>query len=99
MTAPREVLNGFATDFREMDSTGNANWCCGGGGVIAIARADALRHKVFEIKMRQVDNTGAEAMVSSCANCRQTFDDDKAHYQWDRKIESLVEIVAEHLVE
>ncbi len=96
--APREVLSGFASDFREMENAGKANWCCGGGGgVSTISRADALRHKVFEIKMRQVEDTGAEALVSSCANCRQTFDDDKAHYQWDRKIESLVEIVAEHL--
>ena len=80
-------------------SAGKARGEGGGGGVSTIARADALRHKVFEIKMRQVDDTGAEAMVSSCANCRQTFDDDKAHYQWDRKIESLVEIVAGHLAD
>jgi Fe-S oxidoreductase len=95
--APREVLDGF--DLREMDSAGNANWCCGGGGgVSTIGRADALRHKVFEIKMRQVEDTGAGTLVSSCANCRQTFDDGKAHYKWGRKIDSLVEVVAEHLI-
>jgi Fe-S oxidoreductase len=98
--APREILSGFATDFREMENAGHANWCCGGGGgVSTIGRADDLRHKVFEIKMRQVEDTGADTLVSSCANCRQTLDDDKAHYQWDRKIDSLVEMVAEHLVD
>ncbi len=96
--APREVLAGFAQDFREMDNAGNANWCCGGGGgVSTISSATALRHKVFEIKMEQVAKTGAGTLVSSCANCRQTFDDDKAHAQWDHDIESLVELVADHL--
>jgi Fe-S oxidoreductase len=98
--APRDVLRGFATDFREMDNSGNANICCGGGGgVSTVSRATALRHKVFEIKMQQVETTGARALVSSCANCRLTFDDGKAHYRWDHEIESLVELVAEHLID
>lgn len=99
-TAPREVLRGFATDFHEMESSGHRTVCCGGGGgVSTITRATALRHKVFEIKMRQVAQTGASTLVSSCANCRHTFDDAKAHYRWDHPIESLVELVAEHLEE
>ncbi|MCK4867611.1 MAG: (Fe-S)-binding protein, partial [Alphaproteobacteria bacterium] len=98
--AAREVLDGFATGFREMSPTGNANWCCGGGGgVAAIERATPLRHKVFEIKMKQVEDSGADIMVSACANCRQTLDGGKEHYKWDREIGSLVEIVADHLVE
>ena len=49
--------------------------------------------------MQQVEVTGAESMVSACANCRQTLDDGKAHHQWGREIDSLVEIIADHLVE
>jgi len=98
--AAREVLDGFATGFREMSPTGNANWCCGGGGgVAAIERATPLRHKVFEIKMKQVEDAGADVMISACSNCRQTLDGGKAHYKWDREIGSLVEIVADHLIE
>ncbi|MEJ2687015.1 MAG: (Fe-S)-binding protein [Gammaproteobacteria bacterium] len=98
--APREVLAGFAQDFREMDHAGNGNWCCGGGGgVSTISRANDLRHKTFEIKMRQVEDTGAGTLVSSCANCRQTFDDDKSFYKWDRNVGSLVELVEDHLVQ
>ena len=96
----RFLLSDFAQDFREMAPTGNANWCCGGGGgVAAIASATELRRKVFEIKMQQVEETGARSMVSACANCRQTLDDGKAHYPWDREIDSLVEIIADHLIE
>ena len=96
----RELLSGFAKDFREMTPTGNLNWCCGGGGgVQAISRAAELRHKVFKIKMDQVEQTGAKTMVSACSNCRLTMDESKAHWKWDGGLGSLVEIIADHLVE
>jgi Fe-S oxidoreductase len=96
----RYLLEGFAQDFREMTPTGNYNWCCGGGGgVQAIGRAAELRHKVFKIKMDQVEETGAKAMVSSCSNCRLTMDESKAHWKWEGGLVSLVDIIADHLVE
>ncbi len=96
----RYLLEGFAQDFREMTPTGNANWCCGGGGgVQAIGRAADLRYKVFKIKMDQVEHTGAKTMVSSCSNCRLTMDESKAHWKWEGGLASLVEIVADHLIE
>ena len=98
--AARYLLQDFAQDFREMTPTGNLNWCCGGGGgVQAIARAAELRHKVFKIKIDQVEQTGAKTMVSSCSNCRLTMDESKAHWKWEGGLASLVEIVADHLVE
>ena len=76
------------------------NWCCGGGGgVVTIHRADAVRYKAFQIKMKQVDDTGAEMLVSSCSNCRLTFDDSQAHFHWDKKLHSLLELVADNLIE
>ena len=94
----RYLLDGVASDFREMTPTGNYNWCCGGGGgVQAIGRAAEVRHEVFRIKMRQVDETGASMMVSACSNCRLTMDESKAALGWDGGLESLVELLAEHL--
>ena len=96
--AARDLLEGFATDFREMSPTGNHNWCCGGGGgVQAMSRAADLRHKVFRIKMNQVEDTGADTMISSCANCRLTMDESKEHWHWDKNLDSLVEVLAEHI--
>lgn len=98
--APRDALAGLGVELREMDSAGGLNWCCGGGGgVVTIHRADALRHKAFRIKMKQVDDTGAELLVSSCSNCRLTFDDSQAHFKWDKKLHSLLELVADQLTE
>ncbi len=94
----RYLLEGFAEDFREMAPTGVYNWCCGGGGgVQAIGRAADLRHKVFKIKMDQVEQTGAGTMVSSCSNCRLTMDESKEHWKWGGGLASLVELLADHL--
>lgn len=96
--APRNVLGAFATDFVDMAPSGNLNWCCGGGGGVAtISDAKELQYQVFEIKREQVAQTGAEAMVSSCSNCRLIFDEDIEHAGWDKENLSLVELVAEHL--
>jgi Fe-S oxidoreductase len=92
------LLEGFATDFREMVPTAELNWCCGGGGgVQAIGRAAELRHKTFKIKIDQVAATGADTLVSACANCRLTMDESKEYWKWDGGLESIVEIVADHL--
>lgn len=97
--APRDVLKALGVELREMHSAGDYNWCCGGGGgVITIHRADPLRYKAFEIKMKQVDDTGAEMLVSSCSNCRQNFDDSSEHFGWDKTAHSLLELVADNLV-
>ena len=96
--APRKVLQALGVELRETADTGSLNFCCGGGGgVIANHRADELRYKAFRIKMRQIDATGAEMPVTSCANCRQTFDDGQAHFHWDKTMESLLELVADNL--
>jgi len=97
--AARHLLED-ATDFREMTPTGNYNWCCGGGGgVQAMERATDLRHKVFQIKMRQVEDAGADILISACANCRLTMDGSKDYWKWDKELESLVELLADNLIE
>lgn len=96
--APRVVLEALGIDLRETADSGDLNFCCGGGGgVIANPRADGLRYKAFEIKMRQLDATGAELRLTSCANCRRSFDDGQAYFQWDKEMGSLLELVADNL--
>lgn len=98
--AARDVLAAFATDFREMTPHGNDNWCCGGGGgVQAIARTSEMRSEVFKIKIAQVEATGAEHMISACANCRLTMDESRRALDWQHEIQSLVEVVADQLEE
>ena len=98
--AARDVLKHLGVDLREMKNGGDYNWCCGGGGgVVTIKRADDLRYRVFRLKMEQVEATEADHLVSSCANCRQSFDDGQEHFNWDYKMGSLMEMVAANLEE
>lgn len=98
--APRDVLAGLGVDLREMKAAKGFNWCCGGGGgVVTIHRADNLRYRTFQIKMKQVEDTDAELLVTSCSNCRQTFDDGQAHFRWNKTMNSLLELVADNLSE
>jgi Fe-S oxidoreductase len=98
--APRVALEALGAEVREMKDNRGMSWCCGGGGgVISIHRADDLRYKAFEIKMRQVDDTGAEMLVLSCANCRLSFDDSQKHFHWDKTAKSLLETVADNLAD
>lgn len=98
--APREVLQALGVELCEMEENRGFNWCCGGGGgVVTIHRADDIRYKTFQLKMKQVEETGAEHLVTSCSNCRQTFDDGQAHFNWDKKAQSLLDWVADNLEE
>ncbi len=95
---PRNLINMVASDFREMEDPGMYNWCCGGGGgVSAITEAEELRFKVFKIKKRQIEGTGAGTMVTACANCRNVLEEGLEHYKMETKMIGITELVAEHL--
>jgi Fe-S oxidoreductase len=98
--AARRVLAALGFQLVELKDHGIEGFCCGGGGgVVSNVRATALRHKVFEIKRRQVEETGAERFVTSCGQCRITLEQGARHFHWDRKTESLLELVADHLAD
>ena len=95
---PRAVLNALGVDMRETPSHGNMNWCCGGGaGVFVINRAKDLRQGAFDIKMTEVDATGADTVVMSCGSCRLNFMRGKENAGWDKNIKSLVALACENL--
>ncbi len=49
--------------------------------------------------MEQVETTGANTILSICSNCRQSFNYSASHHDWDPQIESLLELVANGIVE
>ncbi len=97
---PRNLLNMIASRFVEMPDHGTMNWCCGaGGGVSSNERADDLRLKTFERKKAQLDSINAQALVSTCSNCRIHLEEGLEEYHMDIPVLSLTEMIAEHLVE
>jgi Fe-S oxidoreductase len=96
--ASRRVLAALGFELIELKDHGVTAYCCGGGGgVVSNQRATPLRHKVFAMKKRQIEATGAKRFVTSCGQCRITFEMGAKHAHWDRPIESLLELVADNL--
>jgi len=97
---PREALTALGVDFREMESHGKTQYCCGGGGgVFMLSGSDELRRRTFDIKKRQVEDSGADSVVTSCDTCRMTFTQGAQQVNWNRPVESLVELVAANLAD
>jgi Fe-S oxidoreductase len=96
--APRFIMEKLGVDLHEMEDSGDVNWCCGGGGGVAlIKRAQPLRDKAFEIKQRQVEATGAQTVFTSCSGCRQTLDHGGKAKVWNKEVASLLDLVADNL--
>jgi Fe-S oxidoreductase len=98
--APRTLMKAMGVELHEMKNHGAFSFCCGGGGgVVDIQRAAPLRYRAMENKLREVDDAGAPTFVTSCSDCRRTFDDAKSHFNWEKTPRSLLELVADSLVE
>jgi Fe-S oxidoreductase len=98
--AARRVLAALGFELHELQDSGIAGFCCGGGGgVVSNVRATPLRHKVFAMKQAQVEATGAKRFVTSCGQCRITLEQGAKHAKWDKKTESLLELVAENMID
>jgi Fe-S oxidoreductase len=97
---PRVVLKALGLELRELEAGQEYNWCCGGGGgVLANERARPLRAQAFQIKMKQVQDTGAEKVVSACHQCHLSFEQGSKRFNWNVPFENLVELVAANLRE
>jgi len=100
MDAPRELMQAMGVDLREMENKKGFSFCCGGGGgVNDLESARPLRHRAQELKLREIDDTGAKRFLTSCSDCRVAFNDAGEHFNWDKKTESLVELVAANIKE
>ena len=97
--APRALMKAMGVELHEMKNHGGFSFCCGGGGgVLDIERAAPLRYRTMENKLREIDDTGAQTFLTSCSDCRRTFDDAQAHFTWNKTPQSLLELVAANLI-
>jgi len=95
---PRRLMDAVSGNLAQMSGQGAANFCCGGGGgVSAIHRAEKLRFAAFELKKRQVEEAGAEAVVTACANCRNVLEEAIEQYGMTLPVLGLSELVAQYL--
>ena len=98
---PRALLNAVSDGFVEMENAGVANVCCGGGGgVSSNPRAETCRLKAFACKKKQIDDMqDIEALVTSCANCRNVLEEAIDAYGMELPVLGLTELLADYLDE
>ena len=91
---PREILKTICSDYVEMTPNRTENYCCGGGGgTVSIDEIRAFRTGPLGVrKAQQIKETGAELVVSPCANCKKQL---KELCQ-DNEMDDDVEVVGLH---
>lgn len=96
---PRELIKLVCMDFREMYPNRAENFCCtGGGGAMSMSEYTPRRLKSAAIKARQLAETGARYVVTSCHNCVDGLTDVIRHYKLGMQVTQLVNLVANALV-
>lgn len=74
VAAPRQVIGGSATDFREMPRHGKKTFCCGaGGGRMWMEEAPAQR--VSKLRAEEAASTGAAKLATGCPFCLNMMTD------------------------
>ncbi len=100
MDAPRALMDAMGVNLKELENKKGFSFCCGGGGgVNDLERARPLRYRAQEMKLREIDDTGADHLLTSCSDCRIAFNDAAEHFNWNKRPESLVELVAANIKE
>jgi Fe-S oxidoreductase len=95
----RTALKAAAENFVEMTPSGEDAWCCGGGGgVITIPEYDEVRLASGKPKADQIQETGAQAVVTACDNCKLQLLDLAERYGLDVSVVGLADLVAEALI-
>lgn len=71
--APRQVIRSIpGIILSEMQENRHYALCCGGGGDVAMCNEE-LMQAVARRRLRQVEDTGAQVLLSACQQCKRTF--------------------------
>jgi Fe-S oxidoreductase len=74
---PRVILRHICREFVEMTPRGEENYCCGGGGgTVSVDEIRQFRTSIGgRTKARQLEASGAQIVVTPCANCKKQIDE------------------------
>lgn len=66
--APRKILAAISENFIEMEKSKSRSHCCGGGGAAPLTDVQGER-RIPDMRMEQVDSTGAACVAVGCPGC------------------------------
>jgi|WetSurMetagenome_2_1015567.scaffolds.fasta_scaffold05395_2 glycolate oxidase iron-sulfur subunit len=90
--APRKLLKSLpGVEFIE---TGNENLCCGSGGSFNVSHYD-LSKKIFQRRIKPIDEKKVDTVVTSCMGCMLQFLDGLYREGKGIRVKHLVEILRE----
>ena len=90
--APRKLLKSLpGVEFIE---TGNENLCCGSGGSFNLSHYD-LSKKIFQRRIKPIDEKKVDTVVTSCMGCLLQFLDGLRREGKSVKVKHLLEVLKE----
>ncbi len=99
---PRRLLRASVQNFIEMEPNRELNYCCGGGGGIAVMYSNNFLEWRMKIsgkkKVEQIEKTGADIVATACSNCKRQLKDLVYHYKAKWKVYGVHRLVANALV-
>ena len=95
----REIIGACVANLTELQPNRNSAYCCGGGGGSWSMPFASERVFYGRIKARQIEESGAELIVTSCHNCRdQILKSLSKEYDLNIQVKYLWELVADSLI-
>jgi heterodisulfide reductase subunit D len=82
---------------KEMPNNRQLANCCGGGGNLEMVDPE-LSGKVAQMKIDEIQKTGADMVVSSCQQCLRTIATRARRKKIRLKVKDLTDLVAEALI-
>lgn len=106
---PRRLLRALTDNFVEMIPNRTENWCCGGGGGLAVmdgqeqvAKLNGTFHdyrmKAGTMKLEQIRASGANYCAAPCANCKRQIMQLMEHYETGVKVGGVFDLFMKAVV-
>ncbi len=92
---PRKIIKTFIKNFVEMEPHGKLNLCCGGGsGTVSIDEVKDFRmNAAGKKKADQLRATGADLVITPCANCKKQMEEIIDYYKLPMKRVGLHDLI------